>query len=101
MKERTIYVTCPHCNTFMEVHSGNGKVVKSHKPEDLPKDQDKLTAQLNKIKSGQENREQTFEKLHKETSELHGKLDALFEKEIKRVKKTGEITPNPKPFDLD
>lgn len=102
MKERTIYVNCPHCNAFMEVISSNGKVIRSREAkEELTDNQDKLTAELNKIKSGQTEREQSFKKSQKDTAGLHNKLDALFEKEKKRIKETGDITPEIKPFDLD
>ncbi len=102
MKKQTIYVNCPHCNAFMEIVSSNGKIVRSHEAkEKLPDNQDTLTAELNKIKSGQTERDESFKKSQQDTAGLHNKLDALFDEEKKRVKETGDITPEIRPFDLD
>lgn len=102
VKKQTIYVNCPHCNAFMEIVSSNGKIVRSHEPKEEPTDnQDTLTAELNRIKSGQTEREESFKKSKEDTAGLNNKLDALFQKEKKRVKETGDITPEIRPFDLD
>jgi len=100
---KTIYVNCPHCNSFLEVNPVNGKVVRSYEADpDADKNEDKLKAALKKMKSEDATREEKFESTKKEMEEKKDKLAQLFEEERKKIKEEGDIKPpEHRLFDLD
>ena len=100
---KTVYVTCPHCDAFLEVNIANGKVVRSFEADkDADKNEDKLQAALKKMKSQDATREERFESTKKEMNDKKDKLAQLFDEERKKIKEEGDIKPpEHRLFDLD
>ncbi|MDP8263108.1 MAG: hypothetical protein P9M13_07385 [Candidatus Ancaeobacter aquaticus] len=100
---RTLYVTCPTCKELLEVDRESGKVVKHFKSKkaekgdssDLLKDVlddvknqgSKLDAQFNDAKQKEKDKAKTF--------------DDVFKKGIDEAKKSKDLKPDIRPFDLD
>jgi len=99
--QKTFYVNCPHCKTFMEVDSATGKIIRSFAAQDKSENEDRLLSALNKIKESDSEREKKFEASKKEAKDKKSKLSELFDKERKRVQEEGDIKPDIRPFDLD
>lgn len=100
--QRTIYVTCPFCEGFLEVNPANGKVVRSFPAGENDENKDKLLSALEKMKQDDSEREQKFEDAKKQMTSNTDKLSELFEKEKKRIKEEGDTSaPDIRPFDLD
>jgi len=98
---KTFYVNCPHCKTFMEVDSATGKIIKSFAANETNENEDKLLSALNKIKESDAEREKKFEASKYEAKSKKDKLSELFDKEKKRIQEEGDIKPDIRPFDLD
>lgn len=100
--DRTVFVTCPHCEAFLEVNPANGKVVRSF-PAGHQQDEnkDRLSAALDKMKSDASTREDRFEQKKKEAEGRKDKLSELFDQEKKRAREEGVTGPEIRPIDLD
>ena len=100
---RTVFVTCPGCESLLEVNAENGKVVKHHPPsEKLKEGEDPLQKALQMMKDKAATREDRFKQAKKDEDAHKKDLTHLFDQEKKRIREEGPITkPDLSPFDLD
>ncbi|MCB1196019.1 hypothetical protein KDK77_07520 [bacterium] len=100
---RTIYVTCPGCESLLEVNAENGAIIKHFPPQAKPSgNEDPLKHALNLAKEKDLTREDRFQKAKQEAEKHKKDLTKLFEQEKERIKKEGPVTrPDCNPFELD
>lgn len=101
---KTIFVTCPVCQEFMEVNAENGKVIKHQESKTKGKTKDKAFDEaLEDTKDRESKLSQQFDSAKLAEKEKLKKLDKLFKEKKKKIDsgEEGEEDKPIRPFDLD
>ena len=91
----TIKVECPCCKTVLVVDRHKGTVLEHRKPILEESTGDRFEDAFLKVKKSKEAVEQKFAEAQRKERERKDKLESLFEKELKRVKESGEEVTKP------
>ncbi|MBI4057433.1 MAG: hypothetical protein HY399_07820 [Elusimicrobia bacterium] len=94
-------VECPFCHGTMQVDRESGKIVQKWVPSSPPVQGDRMKAAMEKLQREKEKRENYFSSAQEAEEKKKKELRERFEKEKERIKKEGDTTPPPRPFDLD
>ncbi|MBI5884092.1 MAG: hypothetical protein HZB91_13435 [Elusimicrobia bacterium] len=100
--DHTIYVDCPCCKARLEVLRENGKVLQHWaKPLAKDKDGDPIKAATAKMKAEKERLSKLLDGAKDALAEQRKAAMEKFEREKERIKREGDDSPPPRPFDLD
>ncbi len=94
-------IECPHCKHLLIIDKDKNKVLETRKPLVEKSTGDRFQDAFLKLQKDKEKAEEKFFKSQKEQEHKKEKLDALFDKSIKKVKDSGKIEKELRDIDLD
>ncbi len=97
----TIKVTCPCCKTILIVDRKEGKILEERRPILEESSGDRFQDAMKKVRGQKEFIESKVRDTKKRQQERKGKLDKLFEEELKKAQEEGPPEKPLRPIDLD
>ncbi len=97
----TIKVTCPCCKTILIVDRKEGKILEERRPILEESSGDRFQDAMKKVRGQKEFIESKVRDTKKRQQERKGKLDKLFEEELKKAQEEGPPEKPLRTIDLD
>jgi uncharacterized Zn finger protein (UPF0148 family) len=102
VNQGTIYVDCPCCGARMEVRREDGKLVQHWaKPVKAKEAADLLQAAKERLEADKKKREKYLEGAKDLLKDEKRRLEEKFQQEKERIRREGDTSRPPNPFDLD
>ena len=98
--QQTLLVECPFCHGKLEVERESGKVVGKWEAQKGGSG-DKMKDAIERMKAEKAKRDKFFENAAQEMDRRKKEANDKFEQEKERLKKEGDVSRPPNPFDLD
>jgi hypothetical protein len=96
-----VKVTCPCCQTILVVDRHKGEVLEQRRPIVEESSGDRFEDAFTKVRKAKDVAEEKFEQAKLRERDKKARLEELFNKELKRVKDSGDVSRPQRDIDLD